>query len=187
MPAPAPFKTASLTMRFPADIIERVKRHSARVLMRHTVWVQNAVTRELLVAEREWEERNQKKPKKAKDKDKNPFGPTNPSPLPPPPQSVYVDETPRIQREMEKIFAEQSQRIMKVLDKPVEKRLLIVETISKIKRAAPLTHPSEGVILSTLEEMVGALIDDNKKVAPAPTKEEIVIDPTSVDTVGDDE
>jgi hypothetical protein len=182
----AGYKTTTVSLRFPVDIVERVKAHCKRVLMRHTVFIQNATTKELFLVEKEYAESKQRKPKK--DKDKNPFGPSNPTPVAPPPPPAYVDDTPRIQREMEQIFDEQAKRIAAVLDKPVEKRILVIETINKIKRTAPLSHPSEGVILSTLEEMVGALIAKApKKMPPPPDDKEEIVDPASIDTVGDDE
>ena len=179
MTTPASYKTRTVAIRFPEGVIERVTEHAKRLQMRYTVLIQNTVVAELerlddKVRQAEMIKNLSKAEKRRK---AHPFGPVAPTPH----AEEEVVES-RTQKQVQAIYDEQAKRICKVLDKPYEKRILVIETVNKILKTAPLSHPTERVIIATLEELVASMIAQEE--AEKPPKVEMVIDPTAVESAG---
>lgn len=61
---------------------------------------------------------------------------------------------------LEELYRHHAARIFEVMDKlPTEKRLRVMEAIAAVQRQAPLTHPSDKVILERLEAIIVGMRD----------------------------
>jgi hypothetical protein len=150
---------AALTLYLPASLRER-----ARVIVKKLRTSTNQLARDAITEKVEFYEAKFRKEKQdreqeeaAKRDERKTRRMLNNAPKPPAPPSETKPDVVEEKTKLDLIYEQTAAKILRVIDKPTEKRLLALEAIGAIKKEAPLTHPSDAVIIARLEQEVLAL------------------------------
>lgn len=87
-----------------------------------------------------------------------------------------------------KIYEEHAKRIAEVISNPQARRQRIADALEAVKREAPLTHPSDETILSSIERAVIRLAREAPPSEPTRIEDDMAgreIDPSRVRAAGD--
>lgn len=141
-----------MTISFPDDLHERLTRVSRRLKKPMAQIIKEAVREKVGSLENPLEERDRQRLRdKILRREAKGMRGIGESPLAPGRKNVEEREE---RDPLDEIYQEHARRILEVLDDPGERRIRLAEAIHAAKKRAPLTHPSEAVIVARIEAAV---------------------------------